>query len=450
MSLMLGSSTVVAFSPSTTTCASRCTSTSLFSSYANVAESYINVAESTPRDLESFQQWATNCGVQQAQGFQLTTEDGMDFSVMTTENVPAGQPVLAIPANMILSASGCQQELFAMSNGGVQEAVSMMGRIGAGLSVSEFYLTLKLLVEYEKGGQSDYFPWLNSLPRLYYNAVSMTDFCYECLPPLVFRLSKEERLKFDNLLQVIQKVDVISEDLKREEGIIKWAFNAVHTRRLGDPGQEQFLVPMADMFNHGTETEVEIGFDEQGNCQAYTTVDVPAGSPLRRSYGSPTNPSPFFAQYGFLDETSPATFCKMMNIRSTPELVNLGFDFDRMLFYKDSGQISEEVWDVVLYDKVLATNPDVRQQFYEAHMNGNAETKEAIHQQFFLQTATEIKTHVDTFLNQLDELSNKAAGKSVEEHPRLPLILNHNNFVKSTFWKVKEFLDPMVAQAQAY
>jgi len=442
------SSTVVAFAPSFfTSSASRCTPTSLFSSYANVAEPYVNVAESSPRNMESFQEWATNCGVQQAQGFQLTTEDGIDFSVITTEDVPAGQPVLAVPANMVLSSSGCQQELSDMSNGGVQEAVQMMGRIGAGLSVPEFYLTLKVLVEYEKGDQSGYFPWLNSLPRLYLNAVSMTDFCYECLPPLVFSLSREERLKFDNLLEVIQKVDVISEDLKREESIIKWAFNAVHTRRLGERGEELFLVPMVDMLNHGTETEIEIGFDEQGNCQAYTTVDVPAGSPLRRSYGCPTNPSPFFAKYGFLDETSPATFCKMMNIRSTPELVNLGYDFSKMLFYKDTGQISEEVWDVVLYDKILATNPDVRQQFYEAHMRGDGETKEAIHQQFFPQTAMEIKNHVDTFLNQLDELSNKAAGKSIEEHPRLPLILNHNNFVKSTFLKVKEFLDPLVAQA---
>lgn len=324
-----------------------------------------------------------------------------------------------------------------------------MGRIGAGLSVSEFYLTVKLLVEYEKGDQSPYYPWLDSLPRLYYNAVSMTSFCYECLPPLVFSLSREERLKFDNLLKVIQKVDVISEDLKQEESIIKWAFNAVHTRRLGEPGQDQFIVPMADMFNHGTDTEIEIGFDEQGNCQAYTTVDVPAGSPLRRSYGCPTNPSAFFAKYGFLDETCPATFCKMMNIQSTPELVNLGYDFSRMLFYRDSGQISEEVWDVVLYDKVLARDPNVRQQFYEAHMNGDGATKEAIHQQYFLQTATEIKNHVDTFLTQLDELSNKAMGQSVEEHPRLPLILNHNEFVRGTFLKVKEFLDPLVAQAYA-
>lgn len=58
-------------------------------------------------------------------------------------------------------------------------------------------------------------------------------------------------------------------------------------------------------FNHGTETEVEISYDGNGDCYAYATYDIPAGSPLRVSYGDPTDPTPLFARYGFLDETSP-------------------------------------------------------------------------------------------------------------------------------------------------
>ena len=37
-----------------------------------------------------------------------------------------------------------------------------------------FRLMVKVLVEYEKGQDSPWFPWLNSLPRLFYNGVSMT------------------------------------------------------------------------------------------------------------------------------------------------------------------------------------------------------------------------------------------------------------------------------------
>ena len=186
--------------------------------------------------------------------------------------------------------------------------------------------------------------------------------------------------------------------------------------------------------------------DENGNCAAYATKDIPAGSPLRVSYGDPTNPSHLFATYGFLDETCPATFCKIMTITPTPQLRDIGLDFSRMLFYKDTGDISEEVYDVILY-KNLAANREVQQAFYEAHMAGDVATKQSIHQQYFPETAMALKDHVDTFLKQLDELSAKGIGKDLNEHPRLPLIMQHNDFVKTTFLRVKDRFDPMVAQA---
>ena len=198
--------------------------------------------------------------------------------------------------------------------------------------------------------------------------------------------------------------------------------------------------------NHATEPDAALSFDEEGNCNVYATQDIPAGSPLSMSYGDPTNPSKLFAMYGFLDETSPATFCKITNITPNQELLDLGYDFSRMLFYKDTGDISEEVWDVMLY-QTLASNKDDQQAFYAAHMNGDAETKNAIHQHYFAETSAALKKHVDTFLESLDELSAKGEGKDYNEHPRLPLILRHNEFVKNTFLMVKANLDPMVAQA---
>ena len=103
------------------------------------------------------------------------------------------------------------------------------------------------------------------------------------------------------------------------------------------------------MFNHGAETEIDYSFDPEGNCNVFTTCDVAAGSPLRMSYGDPTNPSFLFARYGFLDEESPATFCKIMIPHENDQLKNIGYANNRMLFYKDTGDTSEEVWDVLLY-----------------------------------------------------------------------------------------------------
>ena len=177
---------------------------------------------------------------------------------------------------------------------------------------------------------------------------------------------------------------------------------------------------------------------EGGNCCAYTTRDVPAGSPLRISYGDPTNPSYLFARYGFLDQTSPSTFCKIMITRPSKQLIDMGYDHSRMLFYKDGG-VSEEVWDVLLY-QVLESNPEVQQTLYQAHMSGDYNTKQSIHEAYYPQTAAALQNHVETFLRDLETLSNKGIGKDVSQHPRLPLIMEHNDFVKQTFLAVRSQL----------
>eukprot|EP00584_Thalassiosira_punctigera_P019304 CAMPEP_0172552330 /NCGR_PEP_ID=MMETSP1067-20121228/44250_1 /TAXON_ID=265564 ORGANISM="Thalassiosira punctigera, Strain Tpunct2005C2" /NCGR_SAMPLE_ID=MMETSP1067 /ASSEMBLY_ACC=CAM_ASM_000444 /LENGTH=478 /DNA_ID=CAMNT_0013340287 /DNA_START=169 /DNA_END=1605 /DNA_ORIENTATION=+ len=427
--------------PKTTSVTSTATTTSL--------SAYIATAENAPRNLAQLDDWATNAGIQKVEGLELYTEDGLDYQYITTADIPAGTTLMYIPAGVCLSSSAVEAELNAASNGGVAAAVDQLGRIGGQNSVADFYLFVKLLAEFEAQENSPYLPWLDSLPRLYYNSVSMTDFCYECLPPLVFSLSRLERVKFDNFREVLKKVDLVSDYVKNDIEVLKWAFNSVYTRAYADKegqGSDVTVTPLGDMFNHGTETDIEVYFDEGGNAMVYTTADVAANSPLRISYGCPTNPSFLFARYGFLDESSPATFCKMMDIPKTPENVAMGMDFSKMLFYHDTGDISQEVMDVVLYAKVLAnlkSSPETdgyKDAFYNAHIQGDEGTKAQIAEQFRYETLTEIKKHVDTFLESLVELEKKSYGKNFEEHPRLPLILRHNEFVKQTFQKVQSNL----------
>jgi hypothetical protein len=406
----------------------------------------VDTNEGATRNIQAFDEWAANCGVQRAEGFTLTSDDGEDWYAATSADLPAGTPILAVPGNMIISTSSSKAELEAMCPS-VRAAADKLVKMGGGQYLPKLYPFLKVLVEYERGVESPYYPWLDAVPRLYYNAVSMTDFCIESLPPFVFRLSRDERVKFDNLYRALQDVDILSDDTKEDKELCKWAFSTVQTRRLPGDDSDVKIVPMADMFNHGTDTEVEISIDDDGNCLAYTSYDVPAGYPLRMSYGTPTNPSHFFATYGFLDETCPGTFCKILDIKSTPELVDLGLDFSRMLFYKDTGDVSEEVWDILLYAKILPKyDIGLQRQFYEAHVNGDYETKQAIHGRFTLETVTELKNHVDVTIAQLNDLSRKADGKDFGEHPRLPLILRHNAFVKNTFQMVGAKLESMIEQ----
>eukprot|EP00581_Thalassiosira_minuscula_P030765 CAMPEP_0183765292 /NCGR_PEP_ID=MMETSP0739-20130205/10860_1 /TAXON_ID=385413 /ORGANISM="Thalassiosira miniscula, Strain CCMP1093" /LENGTH=465 /DNA_ID=CAMNT_0026003951 /DNA_START=20 /DNA_END=1417 /DNA_ORIENTATION=- len=409
-------------------------------------KAYITTNENAPRNMPPLEDWATNAGIQKVEGLELYSEDGLDWQYITTQDIPAGTTLMFVPAGACLSSSAVEQELNGASNGGVAAAVDQLGRIGGQNSVADFYLFVKLLAEYENQENSPYLPWIDSLPRLYYNSVSMTNFCYECLPPLVFSLSRLEKVKFDNFKQVLGKVDLVSDYVKNNEEVLKWAFNAVYTRAYADKegqGSDVTITPLGDMFNHATAANIEVYFDEGGNAMVYTTADVAANSPLSISYGCPTNPSFLFARYGFLDESSPATFCKMMDIPKTPENVDMGMDFSKMLFYHDTGDISQEVMDVVLYAKVLnnlKSSPETdgyKQAFYQAHMSGDEATKQQIAQQFQYETLTEIKKHVDTFLESLAELEKKSYGKSFDEHPRLPLILRHNEFVKQTFQKVQ-------------
>ena len=244
--------------------------------------SYIDVDERSQRNIGPFDEWASQY-IQRMEGFRLapTNPDDQynqdDICAVTDVDLPAGQPVLGIPANMILTSTNSRYELEAFSDslneqvmnsdeGGVRKAVDTLSRLGAGDTVPKFYLFLKILLEYSRGMESVYYPWLDSLPRLYYNSVSMTDFCYECLPPLVFSLSRRERVKFDNFYDALQKIDsrIIPEEIKQDKNnVVKWAFNVVHTRcftginsgqsgdgnGVGEGGtgeEEQKIIPMAD------------------------------------------------------------------------------------------------------------------------------------------------------------------------------------------------------------
>lgn len=149
------------------------------------------------------------------------------------------------------------------------------------------FLLYRILAEYEKGDQSPYFPWLNSLPRQFYNGVSMTDDCFDCLLPYVSELSRKEREDYVVFTKVLQSIQFLDSATLLDKELIKWAYNVALTRSTLVGTRELRIAPMADYFNHGAETEAEIKFDNQGNCLVSATRDVPAGSPLRISSESP-------------------------------------------------------------------------------------------------------------------------------------------------------------------
>lgn len=409
-------------------------SAAAFSAYAP-ASSVINLEEYTERDVWTMDSWATEYGVQRAEGVELTTYDGVDYSVMTQADLSAGSPVLCVPEGMVMTSSKAAEEF----GGSLAQAEQRLVEAGIGYKIPGFHVFCKIIAEYEKGDASPWYPWLNSLPRRFNTGAAMTYACFACLPPYAAWLCMSERVHSVNFQKAIQTTP-FSEDIKSNTYLQKWAYNVMVTRSFVWNG-EKVIAPMADMLNHGSETEAELSLDEAGNCMVYATRDVPAGSPVRISLGDSTNPSPIFATYGFLDESAPATFCKLMDLQD--EMQQLGYDFSDLLFYKDTGDIAMPVYDTVLYSILMKNDPGTAENFAGAVRSGDEATKSEYHGQYFPYTKEELQKHVDSTLRDIDGWMAKASSYDPSTHPRAPLILQHNEFVKETFSRVKQNLDNM-------
>lgn len=160
---------------------------------------------------------------------------------VATEDIPAGSAIMYTPANMFISSYGAKEEF-----GTLEKAEKMIQDLAGPEQLPMFYVFVKLLYEYEQGTESPWFPWLNSLPRVFDSGAAMTPTCYDCLPPLAAKYAMAERVKYINCKQALREVDFISEETKKNDAVTKWAYNILGTRSF-EVGGEMMIVPMADM-----------------------------------------------------------------------------------------------------------------------------------------------------------------------------------------------------------
>jgi hypothetical protein len=86
-------------------------------------------------------------------------------------------------------------------------------------------------------------------------------------------------------------------------------------------------------------------------------------------------------------------------------------------------------------------SPADRLAFYRAHATDDEATKRAHHERCLPKTLATLRKHVDYLVNELEELSENSWRKDVQRHPRLPLLMRHNEFVKGIFERVQQQLD---------
>jgi hypothetical protein len=198
---------------------------------------------------------------------------------------------------------------------------------------------------------------------------------------------------------------------------------------------------MADMLNHASEPNCQITVDYEGNMNVEALYDIPAGSPLTISLGDPTNPTPIFAQYGFLPQDCATIFCKAKHL--DPQIMELGYDYKELLIQTETGEIAPKVWDIFLYDILQNSDPGAAQQYLMACRNNDEGTKEQYQSEYFAYTLDAMKNHFYSIMNDVENLTYKAQSYDINKHPRVPVIAAHNELVSNTFVKTAALLEQM-------
>jgi len=102
---------VSAFAPITTSNSGR-SSTSIYQ-YATGTQQFVEVTDlRSPRDVYSMEQWATQYGLQKADGVELysTNDEMKDYSLYTSNGIAAGQTALFVPSDIVLNSEVIAQE----------------------------------------------------------------------------------------------------------------------------------------------------------------------------------------------------------------------------------------------------------------------------------------------------------------------------------------------------
>jgi hypothetical protein len=399
------------------------------------------------RDVYSMEAWAIENGYQKLDGVELynTNVETDDWSLMTYSDIPAGTTVLFIPANIVLSSDEVAKEYSGNFDLELTENALKQMEKDLAKRLPLFRLLVKVLAEYEKGTDSFYYPWLASLPSQYYNGVSMTDACFACLPPYASLLAMNERNAYSRFAATIRKGFLnLNRDVIDDDSVMKFAYNVAYTRfhEVFEPNRQKLIAPMADMLNHSAEPNVEISFDADNNCYVTTITDVYANSELTVSYGDPTNPTPLFAKYGFLPTDCSTIFCKAIHLEQ--QIQDLGYEYNELLFNTETGEIFPKVWDIFLLAVLQEYDQGLASQFIMACQNGDEVTKADFHSNYFAYTLASLNEHVLSILDDVNQLSTNALSYDLEIHPRVPIIVAHNNLVRDTFSITASLLESVV------
>jgi hypothetical protein len=432
-------------------------------------------------------QWAADKGVLLGKGVSwiptIEGDEEADWNIGLDGEAQTADRVLFIPRDIIFNSLVIEQGL-RESIPGWKNATEYITSRHCDDQLAQYCLWIQILLELDRGVQSQWYPWIQSLPRTFSNALYMDMVELDYLPPYAWSLAKLQLLHlqvFPSALKLMPTV--VSMDTLQNKELHKWALSVVFTRCWGvEDGASRrndnamtaedstatkccHLAPIGDMLNHAENATTALDYDVDGNCQFFLKRDM-GGPPIAKttlphhhhqqclslSYGRTTNPSRFLVLYGFVDTTQRYIFSQLLVTNPTIQHKNMGYNVDRMTIDTMDGSLADEIWDVALYS-ILEQVPLLQEEFYAAHGRNDTVTKHAIQQQYQLETSLVLKNHIDgkvaeleALLIRMDDAMTTGDGSSRlaflhEQHPRFFLIRQHNIFVYQTFVKAKRRLD---------
>ena len=125
------------------------------------------------------------------------------------------------------------------------------------------------------------------------------------------------------------------------------------------------------------------------------------------------------------------------------QIKELGYEFSELLIQTETGEIAPKVWDVFLYDLLQKSDPNSAQEFGMACQNDDESTKQYYNDQYYAYTLEALKEHVFGVLESAEKLTLRAQSYDLETHPRVPVIVAHNQLVIETFSMTGNLLQQM-------
>jgi hypothetical protein len=173
---------------------------------------------------------------------------------------------------------------------------------------------------------------------------------------------------------------------------------------------------------------------------------------LHLTYGMSEHPARFLVIFGFCDVTAPYVDAHIVldfgidaAILSEWPLI----DTTQLVVSTTDGAVAEEVWNVFLY-KVLQQYDPVQLRRLQQQQDDEDDDDDALLEELLMEwewtVALELKGHIQRVL---DTMYPQIVVKELDlwNHPRLPMIVHHNKFMRETFLRVLNHVNMVLEQA---